>query len=443
MESLLQNDSWLFHLSKIQYVKLVVLTILMVAIWVFMSGFHRRKSDGEDSIKQTLFVWGVRLLLLALAAGGIIVIIDMPFSSFFSTPVVVMFNQVPVSPLLAGSIVLGVYLLISTNNLLRVLVRKVSDKYGFERKIGRQMRRFLMIFVFLMIAGIWLRFAGTFLTDFFGQGLFEISNVKVTPAVLIYSALLLYGIAVALKLMEIIYNRQAKARGLSIGQSRTIFQILKYLIWLITIILLLDSIGISINMLIAGSAALLVGLGFGIQGLFNDFVSGLVLLFEGSLKVDDVVEIESGIVGKVLEVGIRTSKIRTRDNIVMIVPNNKFVNDNVINWSYNEPKTRFFVDVGVAYGSDVRMVERLLIECALECEGVINREESLVLFRDFGDSSLDFRLLFWVEDVFIAERIRSRLRFAIDAKFREHNVIIPFPQRDLHLKSGFEKQTAF
>jgi small-conductance mechanosensitive channel len=222
------------------------------------------------------------------------------------------------------------------------------------------------------------------------------------------------------------------------GQSKTVFQLLKYAVWVVAIILLLDSIGINITVLVASSAALLVGLGFGIQGLFNDYISGLVVLFEGLIKVGDVVEIESELIGRVMDVNLRTSKILTRDNIIMIIPNHNFVSDNVINWSYNEPRTRFYVDVGVAYGSDVRLVEKLLIESADEQTEVISNPKAFVLFRDFGNSSLDFRLYFWVEEVFYVELLKSRIRFSIDEKFRANKVQIPFPQRDLHLKSGWE-----
>ena len=165
----------------------------------------------------------------------------------------------------------------------------------------------------------------------------------------------------------------------------------------------------------------------------------MVLLFEGSIKVGHVVEIGTEFIGRVMDVGLRTSKILTRDNIIMIVPNHLFVQDNVINWSYNEPKTRFYVDVGVAYGSDVHLVENLLIQCAHEQKEIITKPEAFVLFRDFGDSSLDFRLYFWVEEVFFVERLKSALRFAIDDKFRKNGVSIPFPQRDIHLMSGWDQ----
>jgi small-conductance mechanosensitive channel len=439
MDTFLQNDGWLFHLSQLQYIQLVVVLFLTLILWFSIPALLGKMN--RESIGISVALWGIRLVLLLLVGIGIIFIVDFTFDEFLNLPVLVLFQHVKVSPLLVASIVAGIYILLSANNFLKLLVRSLSAKYKIDKKVGRQLRRFLMVFISVLIFGFWLNIAGNVLVEFFGKKLFQISDVNFTPVVLVYLVLILYGIAMVLKLVEIVYSRHAINKGLPKGQSLMVFQIVKYLIWVITIILLLDSIGVSINMLIAGSAALLVGLGFGIQGLFNDYISGFVLLFEGFIKIDDIVEIESTVIGKVVEVGMRTSKIRTRDNIIMIIPNNKLVSDNVINWSYNEPKTRFSVDVGVAYGSDVRLVEKLLLESAHECEEVIIKEESIVLFRDFGESSLDFRLLFWVEDGFMVERVRSKIRFAIDAKFREHDVTIPFPQRDLHLKTDFSKPT--
>ncbi|TCO05979.1 mechanosensitive ion channel family protein [Natronoflexus pectinivorans] len=435
IESVLQNEGWLFQLDKIQYLQMAGVAVLTIVLWLLSGRFFGNDDDEGTSV----VLWILRLVVLLLAFISVLFIAGLSVVEFFSMPVVVIFDEIPISPLLVVTVIVGIYFLIFTNTFLKTSINRFTKKINIESKAGKQVHRFFMFFLFLIVAGIWLKFAGEFLIDFFGEKLFSFGDIRITPGVLFYVVLVLYGIAVALRIIEVIYTRQAQRKGLSSGQSKSLFQILKYLIWLVAVLLLLDSIGVSINMLIAGSAALLVGLGFGIQGLFNDFVSGLVILFEGIIKVDDVVELESGVVGRVLEVGLRTSKIRTRDNIIMIVPNNKFVSDKVINWSYNESRTRFSVDVGVAYGSDVRLVERLLLEAAMECEDVIRDDETIVLFTDFGDSSLDFRLLFWIEDVIFVERVRSKLRFAIDAKFREHHVTIPFPQRDLHLKSGFEK----
>ena len=141
--------------------------------------------------------------------------------------------------------------------------------------------------------------------------------------------------------------------------------------------------------------------------------------------------------------GLRSTTISTRDNIIMFIPNHKLVSDNVINWDYNEAKTRFFVEVGVAYGSDVRLVEKVLIQPAKEQPQVLNHPSPFVYFSNFGNSSLDFKLFFWVRDAFYVEKIKSDIRFNVDHNFQVNNIEIPFPQRDLHLKSGWMSNLEF
>jgi len=218
------------------------------------------------------------------------------------------------------------------------------------------------------------------------------------------------------------------------GRQHALFQIVKYIIIVIAIVLILESIGVKVTILLAGSAALLVGLGFGLQQIFNDFISGIILLFEGTIKVGEVVEVE-GIVGRVIRIGLRTSELETRDNIMMLIPNSKFTSEKVINWSHNQQFTRFRVHVGVAYGSDTKLVRRVLMECAEEHNFVANKPQPRVRFRDFGDSSLDFDLLFFSDNMFRIESVKSDIRFMIDQKFRANNIQIPFPQRDLHIIS--------
>jgi len=177
-----------------------------------------------------------------------------------------------------------------------------------------------------------------------------------------------------------------------------------------------------------------VGIGLGLQQVFKDIISGLFLLFEGNLKIGDVVELE-GVVGIDKEIGFRTTKIESRDNIILIIPNSTFIGENVINWSHIEQRTRFHVAVGVAYGSNVELVKKVLLECAKEHQEASDYPTSFVRFYDFGNSSLDFLLFFWTENAFRVESIKSDLRFAIDRKFRENNITIPFPQRDVHIKT--------
>ncbi len=199
----------------------------------------------------------------------------------------------------------------------------------------------------------------------------------------------------------------------------------------------LESLGFDISLLLAGSAALLVGIGLGLQDIFKDLISGIILLFEGSIKVGDVIEVNQ-LVGIVKEINIRTSKVRTRDGIMIIVPNGAFITQNVINWSNSNKLTRFNIDVGVAYGSDVRLVEKLLVECAEKNEMIMPRPKSFARFNNFGNSSLEFQVYFWTEKTWRVESIKSELRFGIDEAFRKNKVTIAFPQMDVYVKSGSE-----
>ncbi|WP_159523281.1 mechanosensitive ion channel family protein [Sunxiuqinia indica] len=235
-------------------------------------------------------------------------------------------------------------------------------------------------------------------------------------------------------LVEYWFDDRIDSKKLDKGRGKSFLQIVKYIIWMLGISVAIGSLGFEITLIIASVSALLIGVGFGLQHIFNDFFSGIIILFDGSIEVDDVVEME-GVVGRVLEIGLRVSKVLTRDNVVIIVPNSRFTGQQVINWSHNADVTRFYVPVGVAYGSDVRLVERILLEAAKDHSQIVKTPAAFVRFNDFGESSLDFELYFWTANDFMVENIKSDLRFEIDHQFRENKVEIPFPQRDLHFKS--------
>ena len=220
---------------------------------------------------------------------------------------------------------------------------------------------------------------------------------------------------------------------LDTGSSYAVYQMVKYLLWIIAFGLVLETIGIKVTVLIAGSAALLIGVGLGLQQTFNDIISGMILLSERSIKIGDILEIDDDIV-KIQEIGLRTSKGLNRDQISIIIPNSLITTNKVINWSHQTKHNRFKIDVGVAYGSDVELVSRILEESAVSHEKVNTKDEVTVMLVDFGDSSLDFQLLFYSEEIFRIERIKSDIRKIICKKFDENNVSIPFPQRDLHIK---------
>lgn len=254
-------------------------------------------------------------------------------------------------------------------------------------------------------------------------------NLMATIVILVITRILI-GI-----IHKVFRRRIFTNNNIDVGKSHSIYQLIKYALWVIAIVLCLETIGIKITFLLAGSAALLVGLGLGLQQVFKDIVSGLFLLFEGNLKLNDVVELDDGEIGKVKEITFRTTKIETRDNIILVVPNSKFIDGNVINWSHIQKRTRFYVQVGVAYGSDVKLVEKVLLDCAAMHKDISKTPKPFVRFNSFSDSSLDFQIYFWTDKSFEVENIKSDLRFEIDKQFRENKIQIPFPQRDIHIRT--------
>lgn len=272
------------------------------------------------------------------------------------------------------------------------------------------------------------------LKDLLNYNLFQAGGVNINVVDVIKIIIIFIITYTIIWIIRRIFRRQEFRKQMEVGQLRAVYQIIKYVLWVIAIGIILDTLKIKMTILLTSSAALLVGLGLGLQQIFQDFVSGIALLFEGTIKVSDIVEIEGGIVGRVREIGLRTSKIETRDNIIMIVPNSKFISDNVINWSHLEKKTRFFVQVGVAYGSDVGLVTEILLKCAEDHKEISLKPPAFVRFNDFGKSSLDFELFFWTTESFRVENIKSDLRYRIYSEFAKNKIQIPFPQRDVHIK---------
>ncbi len=272
------------------------------------------------------------------------------------------------------------------------------------------------------------------LKNFFDYILFTSAKFSITVSDVLILVLILIVTKTIIELLKRIFKRQVSKKGLDIGKSHAVLQLIKYVLWIAAIILCLNTLGINLTILLAGSAALLVGLGLGLQHIFQDFISGIILLFEGTIKVGDIVEIQDQTVGRVKEIGLRTSKIETRNNIIMIIPNSKFISDSVINWSHIEKRSRFYVSVGVAYGSDAELVRKILIDCALQHKEVSKNPQPFVKFEDFGESSLNFELYFWTSNNFGVEILKSDLRFLINKMFKENGIHIPFPQRDIHIK---------
>lgn len=230
--------------------------------------------------------------------------------------------------------------------------------------------------------------------------------------------------------------RERKFKKLDKGSAYALFQIIRYVIWIIAVGLILETLGVKVTVLIAGSAALLVGIGLGLQQTFNDTISGIILLSEQSIKIDDVLEIDGDVV-KIQSIGLRTSKGLNTDDISIIIPNSLITTNKVINWSHQTKKTRFRIDVGVAYGSDVDLVIHILEESAFEHPDISDRELTEARLVNFGNSSLDFQVLFYSKNIFRINKVKSDIRRIINQKFTQNNIAIPFPQMDLHLKSNY------
>jgi small-conductance mechanosensitive channel len=271
--------------------------------------------------------------------------------------------------------------------------------------------------------------------EFLEFDLLETKDFDITVYEILIILLIILITILFLRMLKKVFRTQEEKKKFDAGRSHAMMQISKYVISIVVILVSFEIIGIKLTLLLAGSAALLVGLGLGLQQIFQDIMSGIAILFEGSLKVGDIVEIGDKLIGKVKEIGLRTSKLETQDNIIMVIPNSKFVTDIVINWSHIEKKTRFHIDVGVAYGSDVEKVTRVLLQCTEDNTKVSKSPLPFVRFNDFGNSSLDFQLFFWTTETFQVEAIKSEIRYKIDAAFRANDVHIPFPQRDVHIKS--------
>lgn len=322
--------------------------------------------------------------------------------------------------------------------ILNRIIKRTLNRNKLFNNVSDRLKKLIsrLITSFVWIAGILLilRLEHINTKTFFAEILYSGDNVTITVQKIVVFFVVIILVRIIVLVIDFLMNRKIEKDNLDYGKGKSVLQIAKYFIWIVGVLIAIGTIGLELTFVIASVSALLVGVGFGLQYIFNDFFSGIIILFDGSIKVNDIVQV-GDVVGEVKEIGIRTTKVLNRDNIILIIPNSKFTTDNVINWSHLDKKSRFNVAVGVAYGSDVKKVEELLLECATELKEVDKRPTPFVRFEDFGESSLDFRLFFWTNNSFTVENIKSDLRFTINQKFKENNITIPFPQRDLHFIS--------
>jgi small-conductance mechanosensitive channel len=222
------------------------------------------------------------------------------------------------------------------------------------------------------------------------------------------------------------------------GFNNALATIIRYVLVIIGLMVIIQSTGLDLSSINILAGAIGVGIGFGLQNVANNFISGLIILFERPIKVGDRIQVGE-IIGNVVQISGRSTTINTNDNISVIVPNSQFINEPVINWSYHDRMISFRFPVDVSYKEDPKRVKELILEVARLNPGVLDEPKPDVLFDGYGDSSLNFLLRVWTNDFIDRPTIlKSQLYYAIFEKFKEHGVEIPFPQRDLHLKSGFD-----
>ena len=248
-------------------------------------------------------------------------------------------------------------------------------------------------------------------------------------------AVLLAMVIVASALTNLMRSRVLRATGISLAAQEAIAVLSKYTLLLLGTVVVLQLWGIDLSSIALIASGLGIGVGLGLQGLVKDFVSGLVLVFERPVQVGDFVDFGE-VKGTVARIGSRSTEIRTLDSVSIIVPNSRFLESEVINWSHGNPVSRIRLPVGVAYSADPQAVRAALLEACQSNQEILTTPAPQVFFLGFGDNAFNFQLLVWIAQPSRQLVIKSDLYFAIEACLRQHGIEIPFPQRDLHIRSG-------
>jgi small-conductance mechanosensitive channel len=337
--------------------------------------------------------------------------------------------------------VLFLFLLNLFGNVTRsILINRILNRYIEDRKtilsIGNITKySILIIGASILIAEIGLDSESGLNFTLFGDGVAEIKLFDVFQ-IFFFLALLVF---IASKFKSIFVKQVMSRYSEDIGVSESIGAIIQYALIFIGSIIIIQNSGVNLGSLNVLAGALGVGIGFGMQSIANNFISGLIILFERPIKMGDRIEV-GDVSGDVIQISSRATTVNTNDNISIIIPNSDVINKQVINWSHHDRNVRFRIPVGVSYSEDPAKIKEILLAVANEHKGVLAKPAADVIFIEYGDSSLNFELMVWTSKYIDRPKIlRSELYFRIFEEFKKQAVEIPFPQRDLHLKSGFER----
>ncbi|WP_194552481.1 mechanosensitive ion channel family protein [Zobellia nedashkovskayae] len=256
------------------------------------------------------------------------------------------------------------------------------------------------------------------------------NSINITIGLLLLVTVVFLITGFVLKWLRILMTQRMEAEDKL--KFVSVFKFIRYIVYLVVILLTMSAAGIDITLLLTASAALFVGLGLALQELFQDVIGGIFIIIDKSLHVGDIIEIDSK-VGKVFEIKLRTTRAITRDDKVIIIPNHKFISDIIYNYTQNHKTTRELIKIGIAYGSDINLATKILETIAGGQKGILKSPKPFVIFEDFGDSALLFTLNFYTIDSFNVTKVKSEMRYKLDEEFRKNNISIPFPQRDIHI----------
>ena len=276
--------------------------------------------------------------------------------------------------------------------------------------------------------------------EFLKTPLFTIDGFSIQPKVshIFILAMLFFLSKIAINMVSVYLDRLAnRKKELDEGSKYIYLQLARYFIYVVAIFIFLKSLEVELSALITAFAGLFIAFAFGLQDLFKDLVSGFVLLFEGAIRVGDIIEIKEGsgseaLVAKVLRINLRTTKIETRDSNIYIIPNSRLTQEYVENWNFGSTLTRFKIPVRIAFGSDTELAKKLLVQAALSHPKVKKNKDIFVRLLNFGDNGLELDLVFYADQNWRIEIVKSEIRFEIDRLFREYGIVIPYPQRVLH-----------
>ena len=254
------------------------------------------------------------------------------------------------------------------------------------------------------------------------------NSLSFTPKSILIVILVFVSTFFFLKLFrKIIYRTLSSEAKL---KFKSIFSFFNYFVYTIVILLSFQNVGVDLTAVFAASAALLVGVGLALQTFIQDIISGVFIIVDQSVHVNDIIEVD-GQIGKVENIKLRTTRAVTRENKVLIIPNHKFMTSILFNWTENGVITKEFVEIGVSYHSDAKQVTSILLDIANKHKSILSNPEPTIIFNDFGDNAIIFQLYFALNSSFASNIVKSDLRYEIFEEFHKHNIEIPFPQRTL------------